>query len=469
MIKYRNKLKYRKADFEKELQSPDTELGAFIPNLLHDPEFRQKALQELPHESAKLVLGNAPEAYNPEIKVRDAVSAEKFAEFEAYAINYLKAKMAMQEDDFLAELRAMSERMTDDQVEHALQHDREIDEKFDFMYNVLDYDSDRTKVRDQFLKDVTKRSSLADIGETLDKLTVASKAANYQYYKASEHHDAYPQRASRDFVSTEWSAKLCRSTDPYSPSWLENPESNYAKPETTANKMEEIVDKVQYADVERDHSYQALSQDEKTEISLYHSLRQDAFFKHYLRHHMREVAEHEAEGAVDMLKVDEPIHDNLFADHMRFDRLNLYDFRRNLPMQSRESKIDSKSRAYGYSRRKKARALVRVEPGKGRIMVNGKPMLQALLHPMQRQRILLPLVLTNYTCLLDVHIRVWGGGFNGQTEAIIPALAKAVAGFDINTRKPLRHYNMMHKNHRNKERKKIGKIKARKGLVYRRR
>lgn len=88
---------------------------------------------------------------------------------------------------------------------------------------------------------------------------------------------------------------------------------------------------------------------------------------------------------------------------------------------------------------------------------------------MQRQRILLPLIATHYTCLLDVNIRVWGGGFNGQTEAIIPALSKAIAGFDINTRKPLRYYNMMHKNHRNKERKKIGKIKARKGLVYRRR
>ena len=76
-----------------------------------------------------------------------------------------------------------------------------------------------------------------------------------------------------------------------------------------------------------------------------------------------------------MLKVEEPIHDDLFSDYVKFDRLNLYDFRRNLPMKKRESKIDSKSRAYGYSKRKKSRALVRVEPGKGKILVNGKPML----------------------------------------------------------------------------------------------
>ena len=77
--------------------------------------------------------------------------------------------------------------------------------------------------------------------------------------------------------------------------------------------------------------------------------------------------------------------------------------------------------------------------------------------------------MTNYTALLDVNIKVWGGGFNGQTEAIIPAIAKAIQGFDINTRKVLKYYGLMRHDPRNKERKKIGKIKARKGLVYRRR
>jgi len=46
--------------------------------------------------------------------------------------------------------------------------------------------------------------------------------------------------------------------------------------------------------------------------------------------------------------------------------------------------------------------------------------------PMQRQRILAPLSITNYTCLLDVNLKVWGGGYNGQVEAIIPAISKAI-------------------------------------------
>ena len=139
--------------------------------------------------------------------------------------------------------------------------------------------------------------------------------------------------------------------------------------------MDEIIEKVDFADNERDHSYEALTNDEKTELALFHSLKQDHYYKHYLRNTIRQTAEEEQDGILDIAKADEPINPDLFDDYIKFDRLNLYDFRRNLPMQKRDAKIDSKSRAYGYSKRKKSRALVRVEPGNGRITVNGKPML----------------------------------------------------------------------------------------------
>jgi small subunit ribosomal protein S9 len=79
------------------------------------------------------------------------------------------------------------------------------------------------------------------------------------------------------------------------------------------------------------------------------------------------------------------------------------------------------------------------------------------------------MVVTHYTCLLDVNLKVWGGGYNGQVEAIIPALANAVQGFDMNTRKTLKYFGLMKRDGRQVERKKIGKQKARKGNVYRRR
>lgn len=55
--------------------------------------------------------------------------------------------------------------------------DDRMNEKLEYMYNSLDYDHDRAKVRDKFLNEVNKRTTLADVGETLDKLVVDSKAA----------------------------------------------------------------------------------------------------------------------------------------------------------------------------------------------------------------------------------------------------------------------------------------------------
>lgn len=81
----------------------------------------------------------------------------------------------------------------------------------------------------------------------------------------------------------------------------------------------------------------------------------------------------------------------------------------------------------------------------------------------------MPLVATQYTCLLDVNIKVWGGGTKGQVEAIMPAMSRALMGFDVNTKKAVKDMGLLKLDPRVVERKKIGKQKARKGNVYRRR
>jgi len=196
-------------------------------------------------------------------------------------------------------------------------------------------------------------------------------------------------------------------------------------------------------------------------------MKQDPYYKHYIYNHLRKYCEDEDEMNLNFPLSSVEKMD--IYDHTKFDRLNLFDFRRNLPMKEREAKIDSKMRAYGYGKRKKSKAIATVMPGTGKITVNGKPILQSLFMPMQRSRILSPLIVTHYTCLLDVSLKVWGGGYNGQVEAIIPALARAIQGFDMNTRRTLKYFGLMKQDPRVKERKKIGKQKARKGNVYRRR
>jgi len=82
-------------------------------------------------------------------------------------------------------------------------------------------------------------------------------------------------------------------------------------------------------------------------------------------------------------------------------------------MKEREAKLDVKGRSWGFGKRKRSKAVARVEPGNGKITVNGEPILNYFHSPSQRYRIMLPLTLTRYTCLLNVDIWVHGGGTTG--------------------------------------------------------
>ena len=62
------------------------------------------------------------------------------------------------------------------------EEDSWMDAKIEYMYNYLDFDNDRARVRTRFLKEMNKRTTLKDIGETLDKLIYDSKAATWSQY-----------------------------------------------------------------------------------------------------------------------------------------------------------------------------------------------------------------------------------------------------------------------------------------------
>ena len=158
-------------------------------------------------------------------------------------------------------------------------------------------------------------------------------------------------------------------------------------------------------------------------MALFHSFKQDPYFKHFLYNHLRQYAEDIDEG---ILNFPEGPFTRDLTDVPKFDRINLYDFRRALPQKEREAKLDSKGASWGFGKRKTSRAVVRVKPGKGVININGVPMLDYFTLASQRYRILLPLMITQYTCLLDLDIWVHGGGYTGQAEAIVPGIAKAI-------------------------------------------
>ena len=97
--------------------------------------------------------------------------------------------------------------------------------KIEYMYNYLDFDNDRAEARTRFLNEMNKRTTLADIGESLDKLVYNSKVANWEHYKLSEHWNVEPERPKRDYHSDDfkWSGKLLRMMDPKTPLFIDDP------------------------------------------------------------------------------------------------------------------------------------------------------------------------------------------------------------------------------------------------------
>ena len=159
--------------------------------------------------------------------------------------------------------------------------DEETKLKFQMMYDYVDYDNERTVLRNAFLNDVTKRSDLKEIGEILDKLTWQSKANDFDTYVASEDFGKYPGRAYKDYTSKDfsWAEPVVGHLDPKNPSFDDPSRFTNIQPEDFS-KYEAVLEKVKYMDENRDNS--TLSHEEKNEMALFHSMKQDPYFKHYL-------------------------------------------------------------------------------------------------------------------------------------------------------------------------------------------
>lgn len=127
---------------------------------------------------------------------------------------------------------------------------------------------------------------------------------------------------------------------------------------------------------------------------------------------------------------------------------------------------ETKATSYYYAlgRRKSATARVRVQKGKGNVVVNGKPATEylaeskALLSELQKPFVALELPVNDY----DVSVVVTGGGHVGQVDAIRLGIAKALTELNGDYRATLKRADLLSRDPREKERKKFGLRGARK-------
>lgn len=121
---------------------------------------------------------------------------------------------------------------------------------------------------------------------------------------------------------------------------------------------------------------------------------------------------------------------------------------------------------YGLGRRKTSIARVRLYPGNGVVIVNGKPLEEVVTRASQRQDLLRPLALTETQGSFNVQVKVEGGGISGWTGAIRHGIARALTVADEGHRPPLRTEGLLTRDSRVKERKKPGLKRARKAPQY---
>ena len=117
-------------------------------------------------------------------------------------------------------------------------------------------------------------------------------------------------------------------------------------------------------------------------------------------------------------------------------------------------------------RRKHSIARVQLTPGRGEIIVNGKPASdyfgRKILDIIVRQ----PFAVTGTEEKYNVIARVHGGGMSGQAGALRHGIARALQEYDPNLRSPLKKAGLLTRDPRMKERHKYGLKKARKAPQY---
>jgi len=116
---------------------------------------------------------------------------------------------------------------------------------------------------------------------------------------------------------------------------------------------------------------------------------------------------------------------------------------------------------YGTGRRKSSIARVFIQPGKGKIVVNNKPVDEYFSRYTSQMILKQPLELTNNTASFDIKVNVIGGGESGQAGAVRHGITRALMDYDIALKPELSSAGYVTRDSREVERKKVGFRKAR--------
>ncbi|MBE7210772.1 MAG: 30S ribosomal protein S9 [Gluconacetobacter diazotrophicus] len=132
----------------------------------------------------------------------------------------------------------------------------------------------------------------------------------------------------------------------------------------------------------------------------------------------------------------------------------------------REPKRDAQGRSYATGRRKNAVARVWIKPGKGEITVNNRKVGTYFARPVLRMLLAQPFLVADRYNQFDVYCTVTGGGLSGQAGAMRHGISRALTHYEPNLRSILKAAGFLTRDSRVVERKKYGRMKARRSFQF---
>ena len=107
-------------------------------------------------------------------------------------------------------------------------------------------------------------------------------------FKNSDEQERVPsaEKDSSNFEMT-WSGRIFKDADPLKPLLMDDPSPLDSMPEDVDTPYRDILARIKHEDSRTDYSKGTLTPEQKTEVALFHSFKQDPYFKHFLYNHMR--------------------------------------------------------------------------------------------------------------------------------------------------------------------------------------
>ena len=126
----------------------------------------------------------------------------------------------------------------------------------------------------------------------------------------------------------------------------------------------------------------------------------------------------------------------------------------------------AKKEFWATGRRKSAIARIRLSPGEGNITVNDKEGNQYFGRETLQIAIQQPFEVTGMQGKVNVLANICGGGTSAQAGALMHGISRALLTMNPDLRKPLKVAGLLTRDAREKERRKVGRRKARRRPQY---